>query len=308
MQKVVLCCPAMAELAQSIVTGRRELRLGKIRWDKFPDGWPNTFVEHVQLLRGCDVTFLASFANPADIAEQLGVIYALPRYQVGSLRVVLPYFPTATMERVDREGQIATAKTLARLLSNVPLCSPGGPAQVVVYDIHALAERFFFGDQVIPRLETAMPLLRAELDQLDNVAVAFPDEGAWKRFHDQLDGYPHIICHKVRSGDRRTVTIKEGSAKGRHAVIVDDLVQTGETLKQCRRALERAKATDVSAYVTHAVFPNRSWRQFGRGNTFANFWITDSCPGTVESIGTAEPFRVLSLESSIANIIQEDRS
>lgn len=37
------------------------------------------------------------------------------RYLARSLVLVLPYFPTGTMERVEEEGQIATAATLARV-------------------------------------------------------------------------------------------------------------------------------------------------------------------------------------------------
>lgn len=44
------------------------------------------------------------------------------------------------MERVDAEGQIATAVTFARLLSNIPL-TQRGPAKLMIYDIHALQNR-----------------------------------------------------------------------------------------------------------------------------------------------------------------------
>lgn len=307
MEKVLLYCPAMAGLAEAVAARHPEtIRLGSIDWRRFQDGWPNVFIGDVASLRGRDVTYLAAFEQPADVLEQLGPIFALPRFAAGSLRVVLPYFATGTMERVDTEGQVATAKTLARMLSAIPACRPGGPAEIAIFDIHALGERFYFGDEVIPRLETAMPLLRAELDKLENVAVAFPDEGAWKRFHRQLDSYPHVICQKVRDGARRTVTIREGSAAGRHVVIVDDLVQTGETLDQCRRALVRHGAEEVSAYVTHAVFPDGTWQRFRRTpnvDVLSNFWVTDSCPSTVAAIGGAEPFRVLPLAGPIADII-----
>ena len=39
--------------------------------------------------------------------------------------------------QVEAEGDVATAFTLARILSNVPL-SRGGPTSVVIFDIHAL--------------------------------------------------------------------------------------------------------------------------------------------------------------------------
>ena len=68
------------------------------------------------------------------------------------------------------------------------------------------------------RLQTAMPLLVRELDKLEKaamegtekVAVAFPDEGAWKRFHGDLCRWPTITCVKVREGEKRVVNIKEG--------------------------------------------------------------------------------------------------
>lgn len=43
-----------------------------------------------------------------------------------------------------------------------------------------------------------------------------------------------IVCAKVREGDQRIVRIKEGDPKGRHVVIVDDLVQSGGTLIECQ--------------------------------------------------------------------------
>ena len=47
-----------------------------------------------------------------------------------------------------------------------------------------------------------------------------------------------VICTKVRDGDKRIVRLKEGSARGRHVVIVDDLVQSGGTLVECQRLLK----------------------------------------------------------------------
>ena len=111
------------------------------------------------------------------IFEQISIIYQLPRLFVGSFTLVLPYFPTGTgapspgltfvlgrrprpprpprprpllpplpaplaraAERVEAEGDVATAFTLARIISNIPLAR-GGPASVVIFDIHALQAR-----------------------------------------------------------------------------------------------------------------------------------------------------------------------
>ena len=47
-----------------------------------------------------------------------------------------------------------------------------------------------------------------------------------------------VICTKVRDGDKRIVRLKEGEPKGRHIIIVDDLVQSGSTLLECGKLLQ----------------------------------------------------------------------
>ncbi|XP_078584330.1 uncharacterized protein LOC144866665 isoform X2 [Branchiostoma floridae x Branchiostoma japonicum] len=274
-----------------------------IRWGKFPDGFPNLFIDNVKECVSRDVVFLASFHSPDVIFEQLSVLYAVPKYLARSFTVILPYFPTGTMERVDTEGQIATAKTLATLLSAIPLTARG-PTKVVIYDIHSLPLRFYFSDNIIPRLESAIPLIQRELLQLPDksrVAVAFPDEGAWKRFHLMFeDKFPLVICTKVREDDQRLVTVKEGDPKGHHVVIVDDLVMTGGTLKECAKVLLAQGAEKISAYVTHPVFPHDSWKLFTQSDVaFENFWITDTVPHA-HQIAEHPPFKLLPLADVIS--------
>lgn len=277
--------------------------LGAIDWAAFPDSFPNLFLtDAAQLKKYRRVVFLASFHEPAVIFAQLSVIYSLPLYLAHSLSIVMPYFPTGTMERIDREGQIATAMTLARCLSATPL-SRSGPAHLLMYDLHALQERFYFHDTVIPLCDTATPLFRACVATLgDNVSIAFPDEGAWKRFGSQWHPYPVIICSKVRAGDFRVVTVLEGDCNGRHVVIVDDLVQTGGTLLECAKVMAAQGAAAISACCTHAVFPRRSWVKFVDTH-FSNFWVTNSIPTTTDQLEGQKPFHVLSLAGSIATMI-----
>ena len=304
---ILLHCGQMADLAQQICDSYENIELGNISWQRFEDEFPYLMVEDVSTLRGRHVAFLACFDSPGTVFEQLAIMQAVPRYGARSFRIVLPYFPTATMERVAREGEVATAKTLARLLSVTPL-SRSGPVEIVVFDIHALQERFYFSDAVIPILETAVPLIKRRLKQLPKepkVVIAFPDEGAWKRFGKLFDVFEQILCHKVRlKGKKRVVTLKEGCPKGHHVVIVDDLVKTGGTLLQCAKMLRSEGAALVSAYVTHGVFPQESWRRFLNGEV-DNLWITDSCPAIAREVSAQKPFEVLSLAGIIGKYLSQ---
>lgn len=103
----------------------------------FADGFPNLFISNAHTIRGRHVAFLASFSSPSVIFEQLSIIYALPKLFISSFTLILPFFPTGTSERMEDEGDVATAFTLARILSNIPI-SRGGPSSLVIFDIHAL--------------------------------------------------------------------------------------------------------------------------------------------------------------------------
>ncbi|PAA47127.1 hypothetical protein BOX15_Mlig028349g1, partial [Macrostomum lignano] len=316
----LLAHSSMAQLAKEIADHSAATAAGQksrlivykdsVSWDRFADGFPNIFIHNVQQMAGQDVVFLASLHEPSVIFEQVSLIHSLPRYFVRSLTLLLPYFPCGTMERVDREGQVATAMSVARLLNSTPL-TRHGPCQLVVYDIHALQERFYFTDCVVPLLASAMSLLYPQLYDLrraqPGLAIAFPDEGAFKRFHLSFSVPEHaddlITCLKVRDGDSRVIRVKEGSPAGRHVVIVDDLVQTGGTLIQCAAALKSLGASAVSAFVPHAVFPRESWRRFTDGQgLFEHFWITDSLPHA-RQIAQHPPFRLLSLAEPMVNLL-----
>lgn len=305
-------CAEMKDLAERVAAESDAIELRSITWRTFEDGFPNLFIANAHGIRGQHVAFLSSFSSPGVIFEQLSVIYALPKLFVSSFTLVLPFFPTGTSERMEEEGDVATAFTLARILSNIPI-SGGGPTSLVIFDIHALQERFYFGDNVLPCFESGIPLLKNRLQRLpdsDNISIAFPDDGAWKRFHKQLQHFPTIVCAKVREGNQRIVRIKEGDPRGRHVVIVDDLVQSGGTLIECQKVLAKHGAAKISAYVTHGIFPNRSWQRFDHDNGgspengFTYFWMTDSCPLTVKEVKNRLPFEVLSLASSIAASLQ----
>jgi len=319
--------PQYQSLAESIASASENVVLGDMRWASFADGFPNLYVHHASAIRNQHVCFLADFHDPRTIFEQLSVMYAIPRMYVASFTVVLPFFPTGTLERMEDEGDIATASTLARMLSSIPL-SRGGPTSCVIYDIHALQERFYFGDNIMPVFMSGVPLLRQRLRELpdaSDVVVAYPDEGAHKRFHAFFPDYHAVVCTKVRDGAKRIVRLKEGEPKGKHVVIVDDLVQSGGTLLECARLLSSIGAKRVSAYATHGVFPNESWKRFlptsseeastvpakrahdgaaSASCNFAYFWITDSVPHVASAVRGVEPFEVLSLAESIANAIQ----
>jgi phosphoribosylpyrophosphate synthetase len=79
---------------------------------------------------------------------------------------------------------------------------------------------------------------------------------------------------------------------------------TGGTLRETRDKLYQAGADKVSAFVTHAVFPQESWKRFTtEENGFNIFYVTDSIPEVTNIIKDKKPFNVIPLAKSIVGTI-----
>lgn len=177
---ILLASPQMQMVAEAVATHEPRIMVGRVSWKRFPDGMPNLFIHGVDTVQNAHVSFLMCLDDPDTIFEQMSLLYALAVLAPKSLKILLPYFPTGTMERIDHEGQVATAATLAQMISAIAPAGPG-PVPLYLWDIHALPIRHYFGPNISPKFKTGTKLLKEHLAG-ENVSIAFPDEGAWKRF------------------------------------------------------------------------------------------------------------------------------
>lgn len=286
-----------------------------IKWKSFPDGFPD--IKFPNCLKGTNVVFLANLADKDSYMDQLSVMRVLPRQLITSLQIFLPYFAPGTMERVEEPGILATADTYATITSRGFPSTRTGPPILNVYDLHNPVSRFPFSDDVCFQPMSMLHDILEEVSLMfkgskDGFIVAFPDDGSYKRFRKIVGGYnekiPIIICGKLRNGEERKVFIVDRAPsnleiKGKNVIIIDDLVQTGGTLHECHVLIRNEGARSVSAYVTHAVFPNREFMHFysdGKYKGLDNFFITDTNPSVSKLLRDKKPFRVISTVNSIA--------
>jgi len=141
---IIIAAPGMENLAEKIQKEfpSRFLYLRDTKWKKFSDGTDNIDIDGfhpVNLISGQNVLFLCSFHNNDVTLSQFSVMITLLQSFIDSLTIVLPFYPVGTMERIVKEGQVATANTYAQMFSNLPSC--GKPTRLVVYDLHTLQNR-----------------------------------------------------------------------------------------------------------------------------------------------------------------------
>lgn len=279
---VLFHAPGAEELAEEIaVLDDHRIDRGTVRWEEFPDGSPRNFIEHLARdVRGRDVVFLANFEDTRNIFTQMSVIYAFPRYDARSLKILIPFFPTATMDRIIKEGDILTSMTLVRMLDAVDQTQLGYP-RITILDPHDEHLYTSFRHAVV-RFASAMPLLQQGVltarlaDGHRPRKACFPDAGARKRYGADIPNA--IICAKVRRPDGGVeVKIVEGDPKGCHVTILDDMLQKGNTAAECAAKLYEAGALAVGIRAVHGVLPHPSVSILGTARA-TEFVVTDSLP------------------------------
>jgi phosphoribosylpyrophosphate synthetase len=167
---------------------RIQLQIHKTKWEQFNDKSDNIRIEGMTsttYFKNKNILFVASFHDNAVTLSQFHVIAFLCECLAQSITVLLPFYSTGTMERVDigDDGKIPTANTLALLFNGLP--SVGRPIRVMTYDMHTLQNRFFFTGHAVATLHTAIPLIKKIIEVSKDTdkeinAIAFPDEGAHK--------------------------------------------------------------------------------------------------------------------------------
>src|SRR5437016_9910128 len=230
----IYCGSATTDLARRIAE-RLGRPPGRCDVDHFADG--ETHVQIKESVRGRDIYIVQSTCSPVNdhLMELLVMIDAFRRASADRITAIVPYYGYARQEKKSTGREPITAKLVANLLTTA------GANRVVAIDLHSPAIQGFFDIEMIHL--TAIPLLanhlRTHIDVHDVVLVT-PDTGRVKvaEMYANLLNVPLVVMHKRRSGERGEgveVGVVVGSVEGRHPIIVDDIVATGNTIIPCAK-------------------------------------------------------------------------
>lgn len=278
------------------------LRFAEVEHERFWDGWPKFVLKDVEeSIRYKDVTYIWDFSTPVSTMESYFMIRGIISNIADKVRIIMPFFPVATMERETEEGQVITALYFAHMFSkNIPMWR-SMKTSIHNFDIHAETVKGYYDEfKITPEMHTTMSLIKAKMNK-DTMAV-FPDEWAYKRFKNEFKDYDIVICEKRRwKWWKRTVRIKEWDINWRDGVLIDDLIQTGWTLIACGEQLRNAWARKLDAYAPHWVFPNDSYIKVA--NAFDTLYISDTIPANRERAEGIENMEILEISWLVRKII-----
>src|SRR5271170_6957796 len=188
------------------------------------------FVEILENVRGEDVFVVQSTSYPANdnLMELLITLDALRRASARRITAVLPYFGYARQDRKSGSRTPISAKLVANLITEA------GANRVLTMDLHAGQIQGFF-DIPVDNLYAA-PLFARDIQEQyagRDIMVVSPDVGGVVRARliaTRLNCDLAIIDkRRERAGVSEVVNVI-GDVRGRHCILVDDIVDSGGTL------------------------------------------------------------------------------
>ncbi|HUX62526.1 MAG: ribose-phosphate diphosphokinase [Sulfuricella sp.] len=304
---------ANPRLAEEVVK-HLNLRLGRATVGRFSDG--EVMIEILENVRGKDVFVLQSTCTPTNdtLMEVLVMVDALKRSSAGRITAAIPYLGYARQDRRPRSARVAiTAKVVANMLTSA------GVDRLLTMDLHADQIQGFF-DIPVDNVYAA-PILLGDVwkKHYENLIVVSPDVGGVVRARalaKRLDVDLAIIDKRRPKPNVAKVMHIIGDVRGRTCVLMDDLVDTANTLCEAASALKEHGAEKVVAYCTHPVLSGPAVERI-MGSHLDELVVTDTIPLREEAKNCsrirqlsvaelmAETMRRISNEDSVSSLFME---
>jgi len=263
---------------------------------RFADG--ELYVQIQESIRGCDVYLLQPTCRPVNdhLMELLTMIDACRRASARQITAVIPYYGYARADRKTAGRESITAKLVANLITQA------GANRILAMDLHSAQIQGYFDIPMDHVYGSPVILDYLASKQLSDIVVVSPDVGVVARaraFAKKLNDAPLAIIDKRRQAHNVAEVLNViGDVRGKTAVLVDDMIDTGGTITEGARLLKQEGARQVYACVTHPVFSPPAIDRLSSG-IFEEVIVTNTIPILPEN---RFPQLVL---LSVANLIGE---
>jgi len=277
----------------------------------FADG--EVYCRYEESIRGADIFIVQSTcgheeegltANDA-LMELLVMVDAAVGASAHRVIAVLPWYGYSRQDKKSAPREPITARLVAKMLETA------GIDRLLTMDLHAGQMQGFFSKPVDHM--TAMPILtqfvKDQLGEDTDIVIISPDAGRVKltRKFAQKVGKPYALLEKERPAQEvAEIGYVIGDVKGKVAVIVDDIIDTGGTLAAAAQTVLDEGAREVYAVATHGIFSGNAFDTLTAA-PLSGIVVTDTVP---LRDGAPESIRVLTsadiLTDSVRRIFTDD--
>lgn len=274
MSEMKIIAGPSSQLLSKRVSDLTGWKLAEVEYRRFPDGEIYLRIkENVE-----KVAIIQSTRTNDDIITLLQLLDAC---EDAERHVIIPYFGYARQDKRFREGEPISSRAIASILR---------ADSIAVINIHSEDVMRYFTSPA--RELDASELIGEYLAsmRLDDPIIISPDYGAVEMAERvaRIVGCDYAAMKKERLGDEDVRISAEGiEAEGREAVIVDDIISTGGTVREAISILRERGARRVLVGCVHPVLVGDSLVKLYRSGA-SDVFGTDTIESPVSRVSVAK--------------------
>ncbi|KKP80877.1 MAG: Ribose-phosphate pyrophosphokinase [Candidatus Levybacteria bacterium GW2011_GWB1_35_5] len=280
------------------ICGQLKVDLSPMEIFVFADGEKRIKLNDKVVGEDCVVIKSTGIPTDSNYMELFFIIDALKRSGAKSVTLVAPYLGYSRQDHVFREGEDVSLQVIIKILENI------GMDKIITLDLHSIKIPEFFKTPVVHL--SALELFAKKIKEFENFVLVSPDMGGVRRVKllaEILGNAAFVTIEKERDLKTAQITLLRlnGDVRGKIAVIVDDILSTGNTGAKAAELLKENGATKVYSFTTHAVFANGA-KEVLQKSEIERVFVTD----TIETLEDKHfpKLEIISVAGLIANALQ----
>ena len=283
------------------ISKQLDLKLGESKVERFSDGEISVKIE--ENVRGMDVFLIQPTCPPAheNLMELVIMVDALKRSSASRITAVIPYYGYARQDRRVRSERVPiSAKVVADILER------SGINRVLTVELHSEQIQGFFDIPVDNVYGTRIIHDDIIKQNLKETLVVSPDVGGVVRSRAlaKVLGLSDLAIIDKRRDDNNQSEVMNviGEVENKDCVLVDDMVDSADTLCNAAGALKDRGANKVFAYIVHPVLSGKAVTKINKSK-LDQLVVTDTIPLS-DSAKASKKIRVISLAPTLAEAIR----
>lgn len=208
-----------------------------------------------------DVAYIVASINAEASQNFIELMFAtdiLRRANIQAIKLIAPYLPFSRQDKRFNDERAVASEVLAKMLTQ------SGINELITFDLHndAIIDFYNFKVTHLTMLDAFIAYFKRFNDT--HLAVVAPDYGRFRAANYVKNNFKNanlVQINKKRLDDGSVlVTSLVGDVKGKTALIIEDIIDTGNTLKSAIISLQNNGAAQVYIAATHAIFSRDSLR------------------------------------------------
>lgn len=235
-----------------------------------------------------EVTIIGSMAPPTNnsLMKLISIIDATRNSGARNITLIAPYLGYSRQNSMQIPYSSVGMKIISQMLEAV------GVTRLVTVDIHSLESLSYFSIEVIHISILEILSYYSSILNLNNVTIIAPDEGSEKRLKNLNS---NIITMSKNRKDNDIYMELKGDVEGKDCLIIDDIIDSGNTMEAAVECLKANKAASIKAYATHFL---------GNKTSSIPLYVTDTVPLMIDEKNFSA---ILPIEPIIAKFLKEQK-